>query len=87
MRLDKFLKVSRLIRRRTLAKKIADEGRIKVNDSVAKAATSVTEGDEIEIQFGQTLLGVKVIDIKEHVRKQEAEQMYEIIKEEKIRQE
>lgn len=83
MRLDKFLKVSRLIRRRPLAKEVADQGRIKINDSTAKASTSVSEGDEIEITFGQTILTVKVKQLKEHVKKDEATELYEVIKEER----
>lgn len=85
MRLDKFLKVSRLIKRRTLAKKVADQGRIKLNGNVAKSSSSIMEGDEIEIKFGQTLLTVVVKKVKEIVKKQEAEHLYEIIKEEKIK--
>lgn len=87
MRLDKFLKVSRLIRRRTLAKQVADQGRIQVNGNVAKAGTRLAVGDEVSIQFGQTLLTVEIVDLKEHVRKNEAEQLYRIIKEEKIAEE
>ncbi|HLS20494.1 MAG TPA: RNA-binding S4 domain-containing protein [Bacillota bacterium] len=87
MRLDKFLKVSRLIRRRTLAKQVADQGRIHVNGNVAKAGTRLAVGDEVSIQFGQTLLTVEVVDLKEHVRKENAEQLYHVIKEEKITRE
>lgn len=84
MRLDKFLKVSRLIRRRTLAKQVADQGRILVNGQVAKASTRLEVGDEMTIQFGQTLLTVEITMIKEHVRKDEASELYKVIKEEKI---
>lgn len=84
MRLDKYLKVSRLVRRRPLAKKMADEGRIKVNDQVAKASTNLMVGDELEITFGQTILTIKVKKIKEHVPKKAAENLYEIIKEERV---
>ncbi|HLR74795.1 MAG TPA: RNA-binding S4 domain-containing protein [Virgibacillus sp.] len=84
MRLDKFLKVSRLIRRRTLAKQVADQGRITVNGNVAKASTRLAVGDEMAIQFGQTLLTVEITHLKEHVRKDEATQLYKVIKEEKI---
>jgi len=84
MRLDKFLKVSRLIKRRTLAKSVADQGRIKINGNTAKASTVVAKGDQIEIQFGQSLVTVQVNDVQEHVRKHEAELLYNIIKEEKI---
>lgn len=84
MRLDKFLKVSRLIKRRTLAKSVADQGRIKINGHIAKASTVITKGDEIEIQFGQSLVTVQVNDVQEHVRKHEAELLYTVVKEEKI---
>lgn len=78
MRLDKFLKVSRLIKRRTLAKEMADKGRIKVNGNVAKAGTNVTAGDELEIEFGQKLLSLQVEKLKETVKKEEAEELYTI---------
>jgi ribosomal 50S subunit-recycling heat shock protein len=84
MRLDKFLKNSRLIKRRTLAKSVADQGRIKINGNVAKASSVVTKGDQIEIQFGQNLVTVQVNDILEIVRKDEAELLYTMIKEERI---
>lgn len=84
MRLDKFLKVSRLIRRRTLAKQVADQGRIHVNGQVAKAGTRLAVGDEVSIQFGQTLLTIEINSIKEHVRKEEATELYRVLKEEKI---
>lgn len=84
MRLDKFLKISRLIRRRTLAKQIADQERVKVNGQLAKPATTVAIGDKIEIQFGQTLLTVEVMKIKQHVQKDEADTLYQVVAEEKI---
>lgn len=84
MRLDKFLKISRLIKRRTLAKSVADQGRIKLNGNPAKASTNIASGDELEIKFGQTLLTVKVTDIRENVRKHEAEMLYQVVKEEKM---
>ncbi|MGM8366137.1 RNA-binding S4 domain-containing protein [Virgibacillus sp. W0181] len=86
MRLDKFLKNARLIKRRPLAKQIADQGRIKVNGNTAKAASVIAIGDELEIKYGQRLVTVRVLNIKEHVKKDEASEMYEIIKEEKINQ-
>lgn len=84
MRLDKFLKVARIIKRRPLAKQIAEQNRIKVNGSSAKPSVDIMPGDEIEISFGQTLLAVKVLDVKEHVKKEEAAMLYEVLKEEKI---
>ncbi|SHN37469.1 RNA-binding S4 domain-containing protein [Gracilibacillus kekensis] len=86
MRLDKFLKVSRLIKRRTLAKEIADQGRIIVNGNVAKAATNVEVGDELKIQFGQKLLTITIDLLKETVKKEEASDLYTIKQEEYINQ-
>lgn len=84
MRLDKFLKLSRIIKRRTLAKEVADRGRITVNGSQAKAATKLAVGDELTIRFGQKLVTLEVTDLRENVKKQEAESLYKIIREEKI---
>ena len=84
MRLDKFLKVSRIIKRRPLAKEIAEQERIKVNGAIAKPSVNVEVGDEITITFGQTILTVKVMNIKEHVKKDEATSLYEVVKEEKL---
>lgn len=84
MRLDKFLKVSRLIKRRTLAKEVTDQGRVKVNDNVAKASTTVKEGDTIIIKYGQKQITVQVLTIKETSKKEEASEMYKILKEETI---
>lgn len=79
MRLDKYLKVSRIIKRRTVANEACDAGRITINDKVAKAGTKVSEGDVIEISFGNRITKVKVLNINEHVKKEEAKNMYEII--------
>lgn len=84
MRLDKFLKISRLIKRRSVAKEIAEQNRIKVNSVVAKPSLKVQTNDEIEITFGQTVVTVKVLTLKEHVKKEDAASLYEIIREEKI---
>ena len=84
MRLDKFLKVSRLIKRRTLAKEVADQGRIMINGAVAKASSTVKVGDELTIQFGQKKLTVKVTDLEETTKKEEAANLYEVIREERI---
>ncbi|MEW9675297.1 RNA-binding S4 domain-containing protein [Lentibacillus sp. L22] len=83
MRLDKFLKVSRLIKRRTLAKEIADKGRITINGNQAKAATDVAIGDILTIQYGQKLVTVEVTALKEAVKKDEAQNLYKVVKEEK----
>lgn len=87
MRLDKFLKVSRLIKRRTLAKEVCDQGRITVNGQVAKAGTVVKVGDELKVRFGQKIVTVRVDELKENTRKEEAESMYTIVNEEFLKQE
>lgn len=84
MRLDKYLKVSRLVKRRTLAKEISGQGRITVNGNVAKAGTDVKEGDELVIRFGQKVVTVKVTALSEHANKENARGMYELIREEKV---
>lgn len=84
MRLDKFLKVSRIIKRRPLAKQVAEQGRIKVNGQVAKPSVELAIEDEIEITFGQTIFTVKVLLLKDHVRKDEATSLYEVISEERV---
>ena len=84
MRLDKFLKVSRLIKRRTLAKEVADQGRIQLNGQVAKASTEVKVGDELQIRFGNKLVTVVIDSIAEHTRKEDAKEMYRLLKEEKM---
>lgn len=84
MRLDKFLKVSRIIKRRTLSKEIAEASRVKVNDRVVKPSYQLKVGDVIEIHFGRSVLTVRVKELKQHVLKDEASTLYEVIKEEKI---
>lgn len=84
MRLDKFLKVSRLIKRRTLAKEVADQGRVSINGTAAKASSNVKEGDELSIRLGQRILTVKVQKLQETTKKEEAAGMYELLKEEKL---
>ncbi|SFA51355.1 Ribosomal 50S subunit-recycling heat shock protein, contains S4 domain [Anoxybacillus pushchinoensis] len=84
MRLDKFLKVSRLIKRRTLAKEVADQGRVLINGQQAKASSTVKIGDEITIQFGQKHVTAKVIALQDHAKKEEASTLYEIVKEERV---
>lgn len=84
MRLDKFLKVSRLIKRRTLAKEVADQGRITINGVEGKASSNVKVGDTLTIRFGQKLVTVQIDTIQENSRKEEAAQMYSVLKEEKL---
>lgn len=76
MRLDKFLKVSRLIKRRTVANEACDAGRVLVNDKTAKASLNVKEGDVIEIQFGTRAVKVEVLDVQDTVKKDEAKELY-----------
>ena len=76
MRLDKFLKVSRLIKRRTVANEACDAGRVLVNDKTAKASLNVKEGDVIEIQFGTRAVKVEVLGVQETVKKDEAKELY-----------
>ncbi|KAB7704333.1 RNA-binding S4 domain-containing protein [Bacillus aerolatus] len=84
MRLDKFLKVSRLIKRRTLAKEVADQGRITINGTAAKASSNVKTGDELSIRLGQRVITVRVEKLQETTKKEEAAGMYELLKEERI---
>ena len=84
MRLDKFLKVSRLIKRRTLAKEIADQGRVTINGKVAKASSTVKPGDELSIRFGQKVVTAQVNEVKENAKKEDAAKMFTILKEERL---
>ena len=79
MRLDKFLKVSRIIKRRTVANDACDAAHVSVNGRTVKASYDVKVGDVIEVTFGQRTLKVKVSDVREHVGKNEAATMYEIV--------
>ena len=78
MRLDKWLKVSRLMKRRTVANEACDGGRILVNGKVARASYAVKEGDLIEIQMGNKPLKVKVLSVSEYATKESASQMYRV---------
>ena len=79
MRLDKFLKVSRLIKRRTVANEACNAGRVLVNGKVAKASVNVKPGDEIEIGFGGKAVKVQVLDVAETTKKEEAKELYKYI--------
>lgn len=79
MRLDKFLKVSRLIKRRTIANEACDAGKVAVNGRVARASYDVKEGDEIAITFGGKTTTVKVLAVSEVIRANEASSLYEVI--------
>lgn len=76
MRLDKFLKVSRLIKRRTVAKDVSEQGRVLVNGREAKPSAAVKVGDELTVQFGQKLVTVKVERLAESTKKDEASSLY-----------
>ena len=79
MRLDKYLKVSRIIKRRTVANEACDAAHVTVNGRPAKASYDVKEGDVLEISFGQRTLKVRVLDVKEHTAKADAAGLYEAI--------
>ena len=79
MRLDKYLKVSRLIKRRTVANEACDAGRVLVNDKVAKASVDVKVGDIIEIGFGTRSVKVEVLDIQETTKKDEAKELFKYL--------
>ncbi len=76
MRLDKFLKVSRIIKRRTVANEACDAGRVLVNGKVAKASVSVKAGDVIEVGFGNKAVKVEVLNVQETVRRDDAKELY-----------
>lgn len=79
IRLDKFLKVSRLIRRRTIANEACDAGRVTVNGRVAKASLNVKSGDILEIQFGNRTVKAEILDIKDTAKKDEAKELFRYI--------
>lgn len=79
MRLDKYLKVSRLIKRRTVANEACDHARVTVNGRPAKASYDVKENDVIEISFGERSVKVRVLNVKEHTLKSEAASLYEVV--------
>ncbi|MBQ8496867.1 MAG: RNA-binding S4 domain-containing protein [Clostridia bacterium] len=79
MRLDKYLKVSRIIKRRTVANNACDSEHVKVNGRDAKASYDVKVGDIIEVSFGERVLKIRVKDIKEHTLKNDASELYEVL--------
>ncbi|MHC3787257.1 RNA-binding S4 domain-containing protein [Enterococcus gallinarum] len=84
MRLDKFLKISRIIKRRSVAKEVADKGRIQINGKLAKSSSDIKVGDTVRIQFGNKVLEIKVQELHESTKKEDAAKMYVILKEERI---
>ena len=85
MRLDKFLKVSRIIKRRTVAKEVADKGRIQINGVLAKSSSTVKIGDLVKIQFGNRIL--EVLQLNDSTKKEDATKMYEIKSETRVSEE
>lgn len=81
MRLDKFLKVSRIIKRRTVANEACSGGRVSINGKVAKPAADVKEGDELEIRFGNRVGKYQILSVQESVRKENAQDMYQVLEE------
>ena len=79
MRLDKYLKVSRIIKRRSVANEACDAGRVTLNDKIAKAGADVAVGDVVEIRFGDKLTKFEILQVKEVVRKEEATLMYKML--------
>lgn len=77
MRLDKYLKISRLIKRRTIAKEACDGGKISINGKVAKAGSAVAVDDIISLTFGNKVTNYRILAIKEHVRKEDTDQLYQ----------
>ena len=84
MRLDKYLKVSRIIKRRTIAKGISDLGFVKINDRNAKPSSEVKPGDIVELTLGERIITIKIISTTFSTKKEDARDSYEIVKEEKI---
>jgi ribosomal 50S subunit-recycling heat shock protein len=84
MRLDKYLKVSRIIKRRTIAKEMADNGRVLINDKVAKSSTVLEEGDTITILFGNRKVTVRVKALLDSTKKEDAKEMFEILEESRL---
>lgn len=79
MRIDKFLKVSRVVKRRTVANEVCSAGRVQINEKVVKPGAEVKVGDVVSIQFGNGITRFRVVMIKETVRKEEAGEMYELL--------
>lgn len=79
MRIDKYLKISRIIKRRTVAQEACDSERVMINGKIAKSSTDVKVGDVIEIRFGTNTAKYEVLEIKEHVKKEETENMYRLL--------
>ena len=84
MRIDKWLKVSRIMKRRTVSQELAKNQRVEINGKIVKPSKEVLVGDEVSVQFGSRKITVKVLSVDEVKRKKEASEMYELLKEERI---
>lgn len=84
MRVDKYLKTARILKRREAAKELALQGRIQINGRIAKPSTEVEVGDVLRLEFAYRILEIKILDIQKQVSKQNASLLFEILKEEKI---
>ena len=84
MRVDKYLKTARILKRREAAKELALQGQIQINGRIAKPSTEVEVGDVLRLEFGYRILEIKILDIQKQVSKQNASLLFEILKEEKI---
>ena len=84
MRLDKFLKVSRIIKRRTLAKEVCDRQQVKINDRIAKAGTVVQSGDVLEILLGQRFIKLRITELRETVPAKQAAELYELLESNRV---
>lgn len=79
MRIDKFLKVSRILKRRTIANQACDSGRVKINDRPVKPSAQIKVGDVVELGFGSGVVRFQIMDVKETVKKEQAESLYKIL--------
>ena len=84
MRLDQYLKVSRIIKRRTVAKDVCDGGKVKINGKVAKAGAEIKIGDILEIGFGERKVRAEILEVKENVRAEDAKNMYRLLEGQEI---
>ena len=84
LRLDKYLKVSRIIKRRTVAKDVCDGGKVKINGKVAKAGAEVKPGDILEIGFGERKVRAEILEVKENVRAEDAKNLYRLLEGQEI---
>jgi len=83
LRIDKYLKVARIIKRRTVAKEVCDAGRVKLNGRVAKAGSELTVGDKLEISYGSRILEIEVLELRDNLPAREAATLYKLLREER----